>query len=154
MYMVQIASSLFGVSAGLTILYYVIKSFLPNKPTTMKIVTYLYYILLLGGVVSLVYVSTNSMCGEIQWVYGLMYGIVPWIFIFGVFSVLLNFCPGWKGPFSNTFGYLFAKLRGVSKYLNDMLNTNYKSKDIEKIYNDPSLPVSYTHQTLPTIYSV
>jgi len=142
MYMVDLSASLFGVSAGLTILYYVVKSFLLNKPKVLNIVTYIYYILLLGGVVSLVYTGTGSMCGEVQWVYGLVYGIVPWLFIFGVFSVLLTMCPGWKGPFSNTFGYLYAKIRGVSTYLNDMLNTSYRSKDIEKIYNDPSLLIN------------
>ena len=150
MYMAEVSSSLFAISGGLTILYFIIKSFVSDKPTTLKVVTYLYYILLMGGVVGVVYSNTSEMCGEIQWLYGFVYGVLPWVLIYGVFSLLLHLCPGWKMPFSNTFGYLYAKIKGVSSVLNKMINTSYKSKDIQNIYNDPSLlintltPVNFT----------
>lgn len=142
MYMSDLSSSLFGVSAGLTIVYYIVKSYVQDKPTTVKIVTYMYYILLAGGIVSLVYSGTNTMCGEIQWAYGFVYGIMPWLLIYGIFSFLLYLCPGWKAPFSNTFGYLYAKIKGAGDVLNNMINTSYKSKDIQNIYNDPSLLIN------------
>ena len=142
MYMSSLSSQLFGVTGGLTITYYVIKMFIENKPTTIKILTWIYFFLLLGSVFGLVYTETSSMCGEIQWGLGFVYGILPWIMIYGLFSVLLHFCPGWKSPFSNTFGYLYAKIRGASTVLNDMINTKFKSKDIQDIYNDPSLLIN------------
>lgn len=142
MYMKDLSTLLFSVSGGLTILYYTIKMFIENKSTTMKIITYLYYILLIGGVTSLVYSETKSICGESQWLYGFVYGILPWILIYGIFSLILELLPGWKSPFSNTFGYLYAKVRGVSDVINNLINTNYKSRDIQDIYNDPSLLVN------------
>ena len=142
MYMAELASILFGISAGLTILYYIIKTYVFENPTTLKIVTSLYYLLLLGGVVTSVLAETSTMCGEVQPGYGIVYGVLPWVLIFGAFSVLLQMCPGWKSPFSNTFGYLYAKIRGVNTYLNDILNTGYKSKELQKIYNDPSLLIN------------
>jgi hypothetical protein len=45
---------------------------------------------------------------------GLIYTLVPWILIFGVLKVMFVMLPGWKAPFSNTFGYLFAKIIGLN----------------------------------------
>ena len=140
--MADLATILFSISGGLTLMYYIIKSFLTSRPTILKIITYMYYILLLTGISSAIYADTKSTCGEIQWLPGLVYGILPWLLIFIAFSLLLAFFPGWKSPFSNTFGYAYAKIKGASTVINNIINTTFKSKDIQDIYNDPSMLVN------------
>ena len=47
---------------------------------------------------------------------------LPWILIFGVVMAVLIAAPGWKGPFSNTIGYMIVKMSGGEKALLDILN--------------------------------
>lgn len=62
--------------------------------------------------------------------------LLPWIFIFGSMMLVLQYYPEWKNPFSNTFGYLIAKLFGGTQALQDILNP---SAPLDKIYSNPSL---------------
>ena len=61
---------------------------------------------------------------------------VPWLLIFGSTLVALSFFPEWKRPFSNTFGYVFARLAGSTAMFLDLLKQDQK---ISYIYEDPSL---------------
>jgi len=61
---------------------------------------------------------------------------VPWVLIFGSTLAALSFFPEWKRPFSNTFGYLFARLAGSTTMFLDLLKQDQK---ISYIYEDPSL---------------
>mgnify|MGYP000265215863 FL=1 len=52
---------------------------------------------------------------------GIMYTIIPWIVIFGVIQVMFIMMPGWKAPFSNTIGYLVAKIAGLRTTIRHIL---------------------------------
>ena len=68
--------------------------------------------------------------------------LFPWIFIFGSLFVLLMIFPGWKSPFSNTFGYLLAKISGIQSLFNKMLVPESSNKTIAQVYEDNSLIIN------------
>ena len=61
---------------------------------------------------------------------------LPWTFMFGTTLVALSIFPSWKTPFSNTFGYILARIAGGNKALLDLLIPN---KPLQFVYEDPSL---------------
>jgi hypothetical protein len=65
--------------------------------------------------------------------------LFPWVFIFGTMMYVLTYYHEWKRPFSNTFGYLVAKLFNGNQHLKDILN---QDAPLDKIYNDPSLLIN------------
>ena len=72
------------------------------------------------------------------------FSLLPIILIIPLSGIILNFLPGWKSIFSNTFGYLFNF--GASNSLKEFVtlimdnDNDVKNKQIiEKIYDDPSI---------------
>ncbi len=47
--------------------------------------------------------------------------LLPWTIMFVSLVALLKVFPGWKLPFSNTFGYLVVKLLGISGIMNKLI---------------------------------
>jgi hypothetical protein len=131
-----------------TILYFVGKYFITNKA---------YFRILIGAYITVILVSQffvnishiSSMCvgqnnlGLATWV-----TLIPWFIIFGSVVVLLQIYPGWKQPFSNTFGYGVVKLMGINTILNDLFEKAKASGGslsenlLNKIYNNPSLLIN------------
>jgi hypothetical protein len=72
----------------------------------------------------------------------IMITLVPWVFIFGSLILLLNLFPGWKSPFSNTFGYILTKIMGIQKVFNNILVSDSKNKMLAKLYEDNSLMIN------------
>jgi hypothetical protein len=50
--------------------------------------------------------------------------------------------PGWKSPFSNTFGYLAARLGGIKDAFNAILTSDISNKALQAIYEDNSLMIN------------
>jgi len=77
-----------------------------------------------------------------------MFGLVPFMLMFGVIVLLLTYFPGWKSPFSNTIGYLAARMMGVRTALNEIMKSNFATKDaglnrvMENLKQDSSLLVN------------
>jgi hypothetical protein len=93
--------------------------------------------------------ATSTLCGgEVQWGSAFQWGFAPWVVMFAILLPIFTYLPGWKSPFSNTFGYVGTLIMGVSKALNTLLKSNYKTKDpalnkiMENIYEDQSLLVN------------
>lgn len=61
---------------------------------------------------------------------------LPWTFMFGSVLAALTLFPSWKTPFSNTFGYLVARIAGGTQTLLELLVPN---KPLQYVYEDPSL---------------
>lgn len=61
---------------------------------------------------------------------------LPWTFMFGTTLIALSFFPDWKKPFSNTFGYIVARIAGGTQALLDLLVPN---QPLQYVYEDPSL---------------
>lgn len=61
----------------------------------------------------------------------------PWVLMFGTMVVIINVFPGWKAPFSNTLGYMFALLSPSVTELK-----KYVKQDYKVIQNNPLLLVN------------
>jgi hypothetical protein len=71
---------------------------------------------------------------------------LPWSLL-GLIMVLLRLVPGWKQPFSNTFGYLIVLILGGKQKLREMLNTA-TTPSLKFIHDDPwSLLANFSTST-------
>ena len=76
---------------------------------------------------------------------------LPWCLMFGPLLVCLHFFPEWKKPFSNTFGYLLARVAGGNKALTDVL---IPDKPLHYVYEDPSLMLNqFTTSNFDEVYA-
>jgi hypothetical protein len=90
---------------------------------------------------------SESMCGVRQWKSSFFVTIIPWFLIFGVLHLFLALFPGWLSPFSNTFGYLVAKLMGLPDLMKDLLvdvnpNGSEASRALESVRTDNALLIN------------
>jgi hypothetical protein len=126
---------------GITSIYFAVRYFIGDK----LIIIVLYYLALLGGLYLINLSTTNSICGSYQYGTAAIVTFIPWIVIFGLLTIILKLAPGWLSPFSNTIGYLVAKLAGINNLFNKILvrnETGETQKLIENIYNDNSLLIN------------
>lgn len=128
----------------LTIFYSVVKFFVQrkNRNTLVKIVTIIYFGLVIISQFFLNIITTREICGSMQPITALFYTFIPWIFIFGSIFFVLSFFPGWKVPFSNTFGYLVTLLLGIKGVFHNILESKTNNKIIQNIYEDSSLLIN------------
>jgi len=61
---------------------------------------------------------------------------LPWFLMFAPTLAALMMFPSWKTPFSNTFGYLVARMARGNEALLDLLIPN---QPLQYVYEDPSL---------------
>jgi hypothetical protein len=61
---------------------------------------------------------------------------LPWFLMVAPVLLALMMFPSWKTPFSNTFGYLVARIAGGNQALLDLLVPN---QPLQYVYEDPSL---------------
>jgi len=131
----------------ITILYFISYVLTPNKKVS-KVLTIIYYFLIFGSQISIVLLATKQQCGEYQLGTALQYGIIPWIVIFGGLVALLHVFPGWKAPFSNTFGYFVTYLMGIKTVFNKILKSDFKSSNIklnkimQDVYQDKAMLIN------------
>jgi hypothetical protein len=98
---------------------------------------------------------TMAICGEVQWKNTFITTVIPWLVIFGVMNLLLTVYPAWLSPFSNTIGYLVAKLFGLETTLEKILKPNFDKDNkrttaeeknigeaLQHIYSDKSLIIN------------
>ena len=134
-----IALIVFIVSA---ILLCIFKCVFPKNKNVLNIIFYVFT--MVSQFIFIAY-ATKNMCKEFQWNTVVIYGLIPWIFVFGLIVLLLKFLPGWKAPFSNTFGYLVVKIMGINDVFSTLLKspiqvTNDTLKGVlTKLYDDKSL---------------
>ena len=142
----------------ITLIYFIIRYYTKKNPSTQKVFTALYGVTILISQYIVQLNMTKELCGEPQISSALYVSLVPWIFIFGTMMIVLSMFPSWLRPFSNTFGYLGAKLNGVNKLLENIFKSpadkSTLPKDnkialnaLEKIYDDQSLLVNEITQT-------
>lgn len=111
-----------------------------------------YFVLIIMSQLFINMKLTQSICGDdIQTSTAMSATIIPNVLILGVVYIMLVLVPGWKAPFSNTFGYFAANLGGIRDTLNTLTNTNFEEKGegsitlkqnqiniFKSIYKDPS----------------
>jgi hypothetical protein len=136
----------------ITLIYFISKYHLPDSMTTM--LNIIYIVAIVSTQISINTSLAKSVCNNPNAMNtGILATIFPMLFIFGLLELLLTIFPGWLEPFSNTFGYGIAKLVGLQKMIERLIqppNTtsnvagvNVGSsaivKAITSIYNDPSI---------------
>ena len=107
----------------LTLIYFIVRYNIEMGQSD-TIYTIIYY---LGVLVSQYFINLTaitSRCGNTNYYLAFMVTIVPWVFIFGLLNIMLTQFPGWKAPFSNTFGYLIASAAGAKNLLIDHILTD------------------------------
>ena len=126
----------------LTILLYIGKYYTPHH---FKIMIGVYLVMLFTTRLYFNSTLLNTVCeGSKSSLGTVLYAtIIPWLFIGGGITVALNMFPGWKQPFSNTFGYGITKLAGIDTLINDIISKlggkeNNKTL-VDNIYKNPSL---------------
>lgn len=125
----------------ITFIFFAIKYYREDS----LILRILYYLALIVGQYFINLNTTNSICGQPQYMTSLLITIIPWTIIFGLLTILLKVFPGWLSPFSNTIGFLVAKLAGIGNLFNNILSTTQTDetkKIITNIYNDNSLLIN------------
>jgi len=65
--------------------------------------------------------SLPAFCGEANAGVAMYATLMPWIIIFGTFSIFLVVFPGWLRVFSNTFGLKAAQMFGIDDVINQIL---------------------------------
>jgi hypothetical protein len=124
-----------------TILYFIMRYLAPGYN---RVSTVVYYLSVVGSQFFFNMSLQKELCGNSNYGYATLVTLVPWIMIFGIIQAMLIIFPGWKQPFSNTFGYLVTRLAGINSVLFTILKapkgTNTQlEKTIHNIYSDPSL---------------
>ena len=133
-----------------TLIYFIFK--VRTKSSTNNSILYIIYIavILIGETIINTQIS-QLICGKAQIKTAMWYTILPWVIIFGILSMFLNIFPGWLIPFSNTFGYLAAKISGLDTSLEHIIkdpelpkdtNAPKTSEALGKIYMDQSLLIN------------
>lgn len=132
---------------AITTIYFIIISF-PIPDTLKKILKYVYFLLVIGSQIIAAYTISKTMCGTPQIGNILIWGFIPWIIVFLGLNLLLSIFPGWKAPFSNTFGYLIVKMFGIRDTFNHLLKPSITSSDkalnklMEEVYEDNSILIN------------
>ena len=111
---------------------------------TRTILLAIYIIGVVGAQYSFNTKITAALCGNVQTGSALMMTLLPNVFMFGLIIIIFNFFPGWKAPFSNTFGYVIALFAGVRRVFLDMMETSAggNNKLIQDVYDNPSLMIN------------
>lgn len=135
----------------ISLVYFMLKYYIGNKGN-FTIWNIIYYTIVILTMFSLNLKITRENCGFPDYSSATLATIIPWIIIFGLLNIMLLMFPGWLSPFSNTFGYLLAKLNGLSDTLNNIFKNKLSKKDtsnlsgvneaLEHIYSDKSLLIN------------
>lgn len=135
----------------LTILYFILLYFLDRKlHTALNII---YYCFVIVSQLFITYQQSKELCKTPNIGSVLLWSLIPWFIIFIGLNALLTMFPGWKAPFSNTFGYLVVRILGIKNTFNSLLKSNYTTQDaglnkvMEQIYEDESLLIN---EIIPT----
>jgi len=162
-------SSIFFWFNMLTLVYFIIQYFNVKNDNesddsggqkTIMIWSAIYYLLI--GIIMFQqnYTIMAKRCGKANYLTVFLATLFPWTLIFGIINIILVTMPGWKAPFSNTFGYLFAMIAGVGPLTMQLfkgqmlknLDTHQEStltaeqktsiEAVSHIYNDPTLIIN------------
>jgi hypothetical protein len=104
-----------------------------NNSKDSNVINFIYILFIIIGSYFLNVHNSRIICDQsIEWNYILMVTMVPWLVIFILLYFILKIFPGWVSPFSNTIGYVFVSMLGVSNILDNIMNSaNPVSQKIE-----------------------
>jgi hypothetical protein len=142
-----------AIFSFITVVFGVSSYFSRKQPSIATILTFMYVLMVAGMQFYVNFDYIKQKCGG-KGDYGTAFfnTIMPFLLIFVVIFMILRTFPSWKSPFSNTFGYLLARLMGVKTLLLDkILKPSIVSKDSGTTENTDTINVSL-QKSLTMIY--
>jgi hypothetical protein len=138
-----------GAFNGTILLYYVLRYFFIDSKMEFKKKNFL----ILTGVFIAIVITTQitlyTMVSQAQHngkkniIASVLFTLITNILYVGSVIILLFLLPGFKEPFSNTFGYLIVYLFGVKYAMNRLLLSSDEGGDIVKrVYQNPSVLIN------------
>jgi hypothetical protein len=130
----------------LTIAYFIILNILGKNSKTP--ITIVYYCSVVLSQLYIAYEISKKTCGTPQIGDIFIWSIIPWVIIFFSLNLLLRLFPGWKAPFSNTFGYLITRIMGIKGLFNKLIKSDFNANDkglskiAEYIFEDQSMLIN------------
>jgi hypothetical protein len=110
-----------------------------NNSKDSNVINFIYILFIIIGSYFLNVHNSRMICDQsIEWNYILIVTVMPWLIIFVLLYFILKLFPGWVSPFSNTIGYMFVSMLGVSTALEKLMpdTTNLEEKpDLVKAIN-------------------
>ena len=91
--------------------------------------------LIFGIIMSLIifiinFITIGNKCSENKaLIYHSLIAFLPWAVVYGTITTIFRNFPGWKAPFSNTFGYLFVRFLKANTLIIDLFNTLVFAKE-------------------------
>ena len=96
-----------------------------NNSKDSNVINFIYILFIIIGSYFLNVHNSRVICDQnIEWNYILIVTIMPWLIIFVLLYFILKLFPGWVSPFSNTIGYMFVSMLGVSGTLEKIMTDN------------------------------
>lgn len=136
-----------------TSIYCIISIFMSGDAMQALMIKICYILFVITGQYFINLNLSQAMCGVRQWKSAIYITFIPWIMIFGVLHLFLYLFPGWLSPFSNTFGYLVAKLMGLPELMKKILEpldkVNPSTDALLQVTSDSSLLIN---QFIPETY--
>lgn len=142
-----------AIFSFITVIFGVFRYFSRKQSSIAAIITFMYILMVAGMQFYVNFDYIKQKCGG-KGDYGTAFfnTIMPFLLIFVVIFMILRTFPSWKSPFSNTFGYLLARLMGVKTLLLDnILKPSIVSKDFDTIENTDNISSSL-QKSLTMIY--
>jgi len=110
-----------------------------NNSKDSNVINFIYILFIIIGSYFLNVHNSRMICDQsIEWNYILIVTVMPWLIIFVLLYFILKIFPGWVSPFSNTIGYMFVSMLGVSTALEKLMpkDTNVEEQpDLVKAIN-------------------
>jgi hypothetical protein len=101
-----------------------------NNSKDSNVINFIYILFIIVGSYFLNVHNSRMICDQsIEWNYILIVTVMPWLIIFVLLYFILKLFPGWVSPFSNTIGYMFVSMLGVSTTLEELLAKNTKIEE-------------------------
>jgi hypothetical protein len=101
-----------------------------NNSKDSNVINFIYILFIIIGSYFLNVHNSRMICDQsIEWNYILMVTVMPWLVIFVLLYFILKLFPGWVSPFSNTIGYMFVSMLGVSTALENLMTKDAKIEE-------------------------
>ena len=93
-----------------------------NNSKDSNVINFIYILFIIIGSYFLNVHNSRMICDQnIEWNYILIVTVMPWLIIFVLLYFILKLFPGWVSPFSNTIGYMFVSMLGVTGTLEKLM---------------------------------
>ena len=120
----------------LSMIHFIFKNYIIDKngeidTTSQSGFTTIRFAIFAGLIIFIMNIITvGNKCSENKtMIFHAFIAFMPWVVVYGAINLLFRSCPGWKAPFSNTFGYLFVMFLNANSLIIKLFNTLIFAKE-------------------------